>query len=76
MHNSDAKAASDAAKVRAVKDEIVTDTNRDMPGGRAALPPGTLEHTETKPHADEHRDQPVRDDGTLTTPLPGPRTTE
>ena len=43
-------------KVRAVQDEIRRDANRDMPGDREPLPPGTLPGVPDRSHGDENRD--------------------
>jgi hypothetical protein len=51
------KKQNDAAdRVRAVQDEIRRDANRDMPGGREALKPGTLPGPPDQAHGDENRD--------------------
>ena len=60
--------AADKAKVQEVQDENREEANRDMPGRRAALPPGTLRRSPREPQGDENRDQPVAPDGTLTVP--------
>lgn len=64
--------AEDAAKIHEVQDENRDVANRDMPGKRAALPPGSLSRIKSEPQADENRDQPVAPDGGLTTPSEPP----
>ena len=64
--------AEAAAKVHEVQDENRDVANRDMPGKRAALPPGSLPRPKLEPQADENRDQPVAPDGSLTTPSKPP----
>ncbi|MBV9653829.1 MAG: hypothetical protein JOZ42_04610 [Acetobacteraceae bacterium] len=68
--------AETAAKVRGLQDENRDEANSALPGGRAAKPEGSIRPTETAPHSDEHRDQPVAPAGGLTKPAPGPTSKE
>lgn len=60
-------------RVRGVQEEIAREANRDMPGNRAPLPPGTFRGPPSGPQSDENRDQPLDDKGRPRAPDPPPR---
>ena len=66
--------APDAAKTHAVQDANRDAADRAMPGGRAALPPGTLRPPPQQPQGEVNRDQPVGPDGNITRPSKPPQT--
>ena len=72
MDTKSKQEAETAAKIHEVQDENRGVANQDMPGKRAALPPGALSKPKSEPQADENRDQPVAPDGGLTTPSKPP----
>ena len=71
---ADSTPAPGAAKAHAVEDANRDAADRAMPGGREALPPGTLGTPAQQPQGDENRDQPVGPDGKLTVPSKPPQT--
>ena len=62
-----------AKRIRGVQEEIARDGNREMPGSRAPLPPGTFRDAPAGPQSDENRDQPLDDKGKPRAPDPPPR---
>ena len=57
---------------RRVRDEILREANRAMPGSRSGLPPGSLKDVPAGPQSDENRDQPRDSEGRLRKPDPPP----
>jgi hypothetical protein len=54
---ADSDPAAIAGRVQGVADENARTANRDMPGGRAGMPPGSLRPLPPDPQSDENRDQ-------------------
>ena len=65
-------ANDDAKRVQGVQDENVRVADRTMPGGRAALPPGSLQRRPVENQSDENRDQPLTKEGEPRAPDPPP----